>query len=271
MKISQAGVDLIKLFEGYGRKLPNGDCTAYQEKINGKLDIPTIGYGCTRGVTMGMVWTKQKAEEELRKELASHEARVNSLVKVPLNQNEFDALVSFDYNTGGLAKSTILKQLNAGDHVGAAKAFNMWTKFKGDPIRALVDRRARESALFLKPVAVEDDGAEFQAEHMPQNVDDPPSIIKTAAKSKSFWMQLQALGALVGAAFTDAGNWVADTASSLFGVVPEVKGDVQQMVSTGNEVAGYLKISTAKIVVPLVVITIVIAMIRHLNDKRGMN
>ena len=123
MQLSERGYRKIKAYEGYGRRLPDGSCTAYQEKINGKLDIPTLGYGCTVGVKMGDVWTEAEADAKLRTEIAKHERRVAQLVTVEINQNETDALVSFDFNTGGLAKSTILKRLNAGDREGAAAAF----------------------------------------------------------------------------------------------------------------------------------------------------
>ena len=152
MKLSERGFRKIKAYEGYGKSLPDGSCCAYQERINGKLDIPTIGYGCTKGVEMGQVWTRDQADAALKREIAGHETRVNRLATVELNQNEFDALVSFDYNTGGLAKSTILKRLNAGDREGAAKAFAAWNKFGGRPCKALIARRADEAALFLEPI-----------------------------------------------------------------------------------------------------------------------
>ncbi|MFA5952255.1 MAG: lysozyme [Hyphomicrobium sp.] len=161
MKISEEGLRLITSYEGYHRALPDGSCTAYQTKLKGGLDIPTIGFGCTEGVTMGMVWTREQAEQAFRKELLKHEAAVTRLVTVDINQHEFDALVSLSYNIGtgigspnkGLANSSVIKKLNKGDRVGAARAFNLYNKAKGHVERGLVSRRARESALFLKPAA----------------------------------------------------------------------------------------------------------------------
>ena len=173
MKLSERGYRKIKSYEGYGRRLPDGSCTAYQERINGKLDVPTIGYGCTKGVTMGMVWTEAEADAKLREEIAGHEATVTRLVTVEINQNQFDALVSFDYNTGALARSTILKRLNAGDIDGAAKAFAMWNKFGGQPSKGLTARRASEAALFLEPVGP------VEPDHMPQSADPPPDATRT--------------------------------------------------------------------------------------------
>lgn len=177
MKISDEGLRLIKTCEGYGRELPDGSCTAYQEKINGKLDIPTIGYGCTKGVKMGTVWTEGQAEDELRKELAGHERRVERLVTVDLNQNQFDALVSFDFNTGGLLlengkPSGVLKAVNSGSSDRVISELKRWNKFNGKVAKGLVSRRAAEIALYLKPVAPV--GIDF----MPQRVEpatSPPS------------------------------------------------------------------------------------------------
>jgi len=174
MKIGPEGLALVKDFEGYGRKLPDGSCTAYQERINGKLDIPTIGYGCTRGVKMGMVWTQAEAEAKLLEELASHEARVVRLVTVELNQNQFDALVSFDYNTGGLHKSTLLRKLNKGDYDGAAAEFKHWNKFGGKPAKGLIRRRAAELALFMKPIE------DIEPDYMPQEPEPSPAPMSPA-------------------------------------------------------------------------------------------
>lgn len=187
MQISDEGLRLIKRCEGYGKRLPDGGCTAYQEEINGKLDIPTIGYGCTKGVKMGDVWSASKAEDELRKELAIHEARVVRLVTVDLNQNQFDALVSFDFNTGGLTlakgePSGVLKAVNGskGDK-DIADQLRLWNKFGGKVSKGLTARRAEEVALWLKPVG------EVGTDYMPQRVEAsrPPISAKVATVGSS--------------------------------------------------------------------------------------
>jgi lysozyme len=176
MKLSDRGYRKIKAYEGYARRLPDGSCTAYQEKINGKLDIATVGYGCTLGVKMGDVWTEAQADAKLRDEIAKHERRVMQLVTVDINQNEFDSLTSFDFNTGGLAKSTILKRLNAGDRAGAAAAFAQWNKFGGKPSKGLTARRASEAAMFLEPVG------DVTPDYMPQTVEaSRPPVTATQA------------------------------------------------------------------------------------------
>lgn len=158
MKASQQIIAFIQEREGYGKALDDGSCVAYQETINGKLDVPTIGYGCTKGVKMGDHWTKQQADDALLAELAVHEKRVTQLVTVELNQNQFDALISFDFNCGGLtleggAPSGALKAVNSGDWLAAVAELERWDKFGGKPAKALTARRKAEAALFLTSVA----------------------------------------------------------------------------------------------------------------------
>ena len=173
MKLSDNGLRKIEAFEGYGHALPDGGCRAYQDKFNGHLDKPTIGFGCTEGVELGMVWTRAQADEAFRRELASHEAAVTRLATVDLSQNQFDALVSLSYNigSGALARSTVLKRLNAGDSNGAAHAFARYNRAGGGIVDGLVARRASEAALFLKP----DNPPAAPA--MPQTVTESPAPV----------------------------------------------------------------------------------------------
>lgn len=142
MEIGKAGLDLIKSFEGLSLK-------AYNQ---GGKDVPTIGYGHTRGVKMGDVITEHQAEEFLRQDVASAEHDVNRLVKVPLTQNQFDALVSFTFNLGGgnLSTSTLLKKLNVGNYEGAAEEFPRWSFSRGVHLAGLERRRKAEQQLFLR-------------------------------------------------------------------------------------------------------------------------
>lgn len=171
MNISPTGLALIKDFEGYHRKLQNGDCTTYRCPAN----VLTIGYGCTVGIREGMVWTQQQAEDALRVEIARFEAAVTRLVTVPMNQNQFDALVSFAYNCGesALEHSTLLRRFNGGDANGAAQAFGMWTKGGGRVLPGLVTRRAREAALFRTQAEAADEPDMPQAveENKPTNAE----------------------------------------------------------------------------------------------------
>jgi lysozyme len=175
MKLSTAGRDRIKGYEGYARALPDGSCTAYQETFHGKLDVPTIGWGCTEGVTMGMVWTKDQAEAALTVELEKIEAGVTRAVTVEINQNEFDALCALTYNigVGALGRSTVLRKLNAGDRIGAADAFSQFNRSCGGVVPGLISRRSSEAGLFLRAP----DGAP-----MPQSIDAPSKQLTTGQK-----------------------------------------------------------------------------------------
>ena len=141
-KTSNAGLDLIKRFEGFSAK-------AYPDPAHG-WKVPTIGYGTTAGVKMGDTITKERAEELLREDVKRFEDQVLRLVKVPLTQGQFDALTSFVYNLGpgNLSNSTLLRLLNAGDYKGAAAQFDRWNKAGGKVLPGLVRRRAAERALF---------------------------------------------------------------------------------------------------------------------------
>lgn len=141
MKISQKGVKLIQDFEGLALK-------AYKDPVG----ILTWGYGSTGPhVTPDKIGTKKDAEELLKKDLERFEKGVSDLVKVPLNQNQFDALVSFSFNLGlgNLKSSTLLKKLNASDYTGASKEFERWNRAGGKVLNGLTRRRIAERDLFL--------------------------------------------------------------------------------------------------------------------------
>jgi len=174
MKISDKGLALIKEFEGYHTALPDGSCKAYLDKL-ASPQIWTIGHGLTSGVKPGMVMTAEEAEAALRRELAEHEAIVNRVVTVPIGQNNFDALVSFNYNCGKLASSTLLKKLNAGDFDGAAREFDRWVKAGGKTYKGLVRRRAAERAMFEQDAR--DADIPPGAPDMPQAVEPAPAPV----------------------------------------------------------------------------------------------
>lgn len=142
MRTSQRGVDLIKRHEGLR-------LTAYPDPATGG-EPWTIGYGTTAGVRPGMTISSARAEEMLQADLPRFEAAVSRLVTVPLDQHQFDALVSFTYNLGegNLRSSTLLKKLNAGDYAAAAAQFERWVTAAGKPLPGLVKRRAAERAMF---------------------------------------------------------------------------------------------------------------------------
>lgn len=209
MEISDKGLALIKGAEGYHKALPDGRCQAYLDTL-AKPPIWTIGWGCTKGVTEGMVWTRAKAEAQLRAEVKRHTAELDELVEVPLTQSQYDALASFQYNTGGLGKSTLLKKLNKGDYAGAAREFPHWNKAGGKVWPGLVTRRAAEMALFL----TRDASAEPA---MPQVVDVPAPISSTAQSSRTVFGSLIAVIGGFLAAFKEI---IADAASQVISLAP---------------------------------------------------
>lgn len=139
-------IDLIVKFEGFS-SVPYL-CPA---------SIPTIGFGSTRYADgtkvklIDMPITEVEAMELLRETLVNFEKCINKNVKVPLNQNQFDSLVSFVYNVGcgNFEKSTLLKKLNEEDYIGASDEFVRWNKANGVPLRGLTARRLAERDLFL--------------------------------------------------------------------------------------------------------------------------
>lgn len=211
MEISDKGLALIKEAEGYHKALPDGRCQAYLDTL-AVPHIWTIGWGCTKGITEGLIWTRAKAEQELRKEVAAGTVAIDELVKVPLTQGQYDALASFQYNTGALAKSMLLKKLNKGDYAGAAKEFPNWNKAGGKVWPGLVTRRAAEMALFLS----EDEPSPEPA--MPQKVDAPPAPVSSAMQSSRtvFGTLLAGLGA-VGAYFKE---FIAEAVSQISTLAP---------------------------------------------------
>ena len=140
MNISETGIKLIKKFEGCALK--SYKCPA---------GIWTIGYGHTSGVKEGQTITSKQAECLLKQDIKTYELTVNNLVNVPLNQGQFDALVSFCYNlgSGNLKNSTLLKLLNKKDYFAAAEQFDRWVFAGGKKLSGLVKRRAAEKELFL--------------------------------------------------------------------------------------------------------------------------
>ena len=119
MKTSLEGINLIKHFEGC--ELEAYKCPA---------GVWTIGYGHIKGVQQGDVITEQQADDMLVEELEEYENYIHNLVSCPLNQNQFDALVSWVYNLGSsnLQASTLLKVLNAGDYAGVPEQMLRWNK-----------------------------------------------------------------------------------------------------------------------------------------------
>ena len=167
-EINQAGLDLIKSFEG----IPDGDpSTANLDPYVDPIGIYTIGWG--HAIQWGNNFLKtstpnakdiakqlypngltmQQAEDLLRNDIHATSIPVEGLVKVSVSDNQFAALVSFAFNVGvnNLRSSTLLKKVNARDFAGAALEFAKWNKAGGKVLKGLVRRRAAEAMLFSTP------------------------------------------------------------------------------------------------------------------------
>lgn len=144
MKVSEKGINLIKEFEGL--RLDAYQCSA---------SVWTIGYGHTSGVKSGNRVTELEADKLLREDVANAERAVREGVNVPLNQDQYDALVSFAFNigSGNFWRSTLIKKLNTGDYIGASEEFSRWVHGGEKKLPGLVRRRKKERDLFLGEVA----------------------------------------------------------------------------------------------------------------------
>lgn len=148
MKLGSKGIELIKSFEGF-----------YSKPYLDPIGIPTIGYGATyypnkKKVTMkDKPLTEKEASDLLKEMMTTYENDVKRLVKRELNQNQFDALVSFTYNLGStnLGKSTLLKKVNANPCDKTIKdEFLKWNKAGGKVLNGLTRRRNAEAELYFK-------------------------------------------------------------------------------------------------------------------------
>lgn len=141
MRTSEKGIEFIKLSEGLLLE-------AYQDSGG----VWTIGYGHTKGVKKGDQITEFMATEYLKDDLRNSEQAVSLYVTSKINQNQFDALVSFTFNLGpgNLKSSTLLKRVNADPNdPDIERQFKRWIYCKGVVLKGLVKRREREAAIYF--------------------------------------------------------------------------------------------------------------------------
>lgn len=159
------------------------------DTVNGTL---TIGFGSTGPhVKPGMEISRADAEKLLRQDLDRFERAVDMSVTVPLNDNQFAALVSFSFNVGveAFKRSTLLKKLNAGQYDAVPSELMKWVNSKGVKMAGLVNRRAAEIGTWNK-------GAFVNSQTIPVKVEPRPFSANDAAGYAG------ALGTLVAAAGT---------------------------------------------------------------------
>lgn len=156
-RIGEAGIALIKRFEGCAQLRRDGLVGAYPDPGTGG-DPWTIGWGATGiddqtglGGRIGpaTVWTQDQCDARLASDLERYAAEVaRAIESAPTTQGQFDALVSFHYNTGAIHKATLTKKHKAGDYAGAVAEFARWKHAGGRVLKGLVRRRAEEAKLY---------------------------------------------------------------------------------------------------------------------------
>lgn len=152
--VSDAGIELVKRFEGCARRRGDGLVEAYPDPGTGGAPW-TIGWGATgRDIGPKTVWTQEQCDNRLEIDLARHARDViAALGGAPTRQAQFDALVSFHYNTGAIGRATLTRMHRAGDFQGAAREFAKWNRAGGRVLAGLVRRRAAEAALYREGIA----------------------------------------------------------------------------------------------------------------------
>ncbi|MEE4451883.1 lysozyme [Novosphingobium resinovorum] len=148
--LGTAGAKLIKKWEGCARRLADGTFGAYPDPGSADGKPWTIGWGSTGAdVKKGVVWTQAQCDARFDTDMLSYVKEVASFLGgAATTQNQFDALVSFHYNTGKIAASTLGKLHKAGDFAGAQAQFGKWIYNDGKPMTGLKNRRSDEAKLY---------------------------------------------------------------------------------------------------------------------------
>jgi lysozyme len=159
MQVGQSGKNLFKEWEGLelneyldsggAPTIGVGHLMTRSERMSGKIIIQGKAVIYRNGLTEQQCW------DLLDQDLDSAEKAVNGAVTAALNQNQFDALVSFSFNVGNTAflNSTLLKVLNAGQYDQVPAQLRRWVRDNGKIVKGLVNRREKEVALWNTPLA----------------------------------------------------------------------------------------------------------------------
>lgn len=159
--IGEAGTALIKRFEGCARLRRDGMVEAYPDPGSGG-EPWTIGWGATgrddctgsganARIGPDTVWTQAQCDERLARDLVRYARDVaRAIGDAPTTQDQFDAMVSFHYNTGAIGRATLTRKHVAGDHAGAAAEFARWNRAGSRVLKGLVRRRAEEARLYSR-------------------------------------------------------------------------------------------------------------------------
>ncbi len=148
-EIGPAGIALIQKWEGCVRKRADGRFEAYPDPASGS-DPWTIGWGSTGpGISSGVIWTQAQCDARLEHDMARYTREVAKAIgDAPTTPTQFDALVSFHYNTGAIAKATLTRFHREGRFEEARAEFGKWINGGGRVMPGLVRRRADEARLY---------------------------------------------------------------------------------------------------------------------------
>lgn len=151
-RLGPAGRALIRKWEGCHKRRADGHYAAYPDPGSADGHPWTIGWGSTgSGIARGTVWTQDECDARFDRDLDRYAAEVErALGDAATTQAQFDALVSFHYNTGAIFRATLTKKHRAGDFAGAEREFGRWIYNDRRPMKGLVNRRRDEAALYRK-------------------------------------------------------------------------------------------------------------------------
>jgi lysozyme len=265
MDTSLRGIDLIVSFEGKHKKLKDGRYQAYLDTL-AKPAVWTLYCGLTRGITEGMICSEAEGQKMFAKELVIYEDAIERLVTVDLNQNQFDALVSWVYNcgVGALQNSTLLKLLNQGKYEAVPTQLMRWVNAGGKRYEGLARRRAAEGALFMEPVPPQaaDVQEEPAAPAMPQRVEEV-AVVKPGEVIAGSWT-------IKGAAIAFASTIVSGIQQSydyVFGVAKEAGPEILTLKTTLSPFDALIKM-TPMVLVVLTLAGLTIVVMRRLQAGR---
>lgn len=154
MKMGPAGLELVRAFETCMKAIPGkpGFFKPYDDGVG----VQTIGWGHTNHhiprFDSSAVWSQADCDSALAGDMQTFEQHVTQLCKVPLTQNEFDALVSWSFNTGGPDTATLWKKLNAGNKAAIPGELAKWNRGGGKVMDGLTRRRKAEGLMFAGDV-----------------------------------------------------------------------------------------------------------------------
>jgi lysozyme len=278
MEAGKLALDEIKYWE---RNLKTG--TFYDRAYQDSEGVWTIGWGTIRWdmktpVREGNTITEDEADRQLRKECQRIEDALNSSVKVPLTQPQFDALISLFYNIGigwctgiGHKQATFIKNLNKGNYLGVPAGMLQFTRgaISGKHYNGLLNRRKREVKIWLtdpdndivplpETVAVPAEGT--VPEPMPQAVtEDRPTILKTAKDSKTVKWGVGAFATWLATQITNAYDW-------LFGIVKEAGPEIVSLKTQLSPFDALIKM-TPTILVGLTAFCIIGVIAQRISDR----